>query len=463
MRIFVFPAFSVLFLLIQQPCNMKIASRLLALCAILSLISISARAQRGIGSEKIIIDNGAGQTITIQTPLSGWTGNIPFVIPIPPPGSPNSGFSYPGTVANQILTWVMPNTTGPAPNNYAGGVQGSWQPTTLSGLNIVTGTGTSGRIPIWTGTNTQGNSSLTDNGTTLSYSGTTISGTNINAATGYQVAGAATSGNYLRGDGAHFVSSGIQAADVPTLNQNTTGTAANVTGTVAIANGGTGQTTQQAAINALTGTQSSGKYLRSDGSNATLSSLNGADLTSGSVTVGKISATGTPSSTTYLRGDGTWSTPSGSSGSGPKLVDNNSVTLGTILAFGWNGSVQVLTSSGYIVNILMEPDSSGNDFPIDQINWTGSSCTGNPYLNDGGETGTKEYYKILCYSGQSGSLYKLASPDTYGLSTSVAVTTPDIENPTCMTGGTNSGWALTSVTLTGVGLPSSIAYPLTVQ
>lgn len=34
----------------------------------------------------------------------------------------------------------------------------------------------------------------------------------------------------------------LLAADIPTLNQNTTGTAANVTGTVAVANGGTGQT-----------------------------------------------------------------------------------------------------------------------------------------------------------------------------------------------------------------------------
>ena len=38
---------------------------------------------------------------------------------------------------------------------------------------------------------------------------------------------------------------------IPTLNQNTTGTAANVTGTVAIANGGTGQTTKTAAFDAL--------------------------------------------------------------------------------------------------------------------------------------------------------------------------------------------------------------------
>jgi hypothetical protein len=35
----------------------------------------------------------------------------------------------------------------------------------------------------------------------------------------------------------------IAAADIPTLNQNTTGTASNVTGTVAVANGGTGATT----------------------------------------------------------------------------------------------------------------------------------------------------------------------------------------------------------------------------
>jgi hypothetical protein len=34
----------------------------------------------------------------------------------------------------------------------------------------------------------------------------------------------------------------LVASDIPTLNQNTTGTAANVTGTVAVANGGTGQT-----------------------------------------------------------------------------------------------------------------------------------------------------------------------------------------------------------------------------
>lgn len=44
-------------------------------------------------------------------------------------------------------------------------------------------------------------------------------------------AGAVTSGQYLRGNGTNVVMSAIQAADVPTLNQNTTGSAATFTST----------------------------------------------------------------------------------------------------------------------------------------------------------------------------------------------------------------------------------------
>lgn len=47
---------------------------------------------------------------------------------------------------------------------------------------------------------------------------------------------------------------------------------------ISIADGGTGQTTQQGAINALTGTQTNKYYLRSDGTNATLSPLNIGDF-----------------------------------------------------------------------------------------------------------------------------------------------------------------------------------------
>jgi hypothetical protein len=98
------------------------------------------------------------------------------------------------------------------------------------------------------------------------------------------LAGAVTAGQYLRGNGTDVVMSAIQAADVPTLNQNTTGTASNVTGTVAIANGGTGATT---AANALTNL---GAYAASNPSGYTsntgtvTSVATGTGLTGGPVT-----------------------------------------------------------------------------------------------------------------------------------------------------------------------------------
>jgi hypothetical protein len=57
----------------------------------------------------------------------------------------------------------------------------------------------------------------------------------------------------------------VVAADIPTLNQNTTGTAGNVTGVVAIANGGTGQSSAVAAFNALAPTTTKGDLIVSNG------------------------------------------------------------------------------------------------------------------------------------------------------------------------------------------------------
>jgi hypothetical protein len=70
----------------------------------------------------------------------------------------------------------------------------------------------------------------------------------------------------------------IVAADVPTLNQNTTGTAANVTGVVAVANGGSGQTTAQAAMNTFAGAVTSGQYLRGNGTDVVMSAIQAADV-----------------------------------------------------------------------------------------------------------------------------------------------------------------------------------------
>jgi hypothetical protein len=178
-------------------------------------------------------------------------------------------------------------------------------------------------------------------------------------------AGAVTSGSYLRGNGTNVVMNTIQVADVPTLNQNTTGTAANVTGTVAILNGGTGQTTAAAAITALTGTQTSAYYLRSNGTNATLSALSAADLTgtvailnggTGQTTAGAAFNALSPITTT---GD---------------LIIGTGVNTASRLPIGANG--YLLTSDGTTASWVQAPAGGVTTFSAGTTGLTPSTATG---------------------------------------------------------------------------------------
>jgi hypothetical protein len=79
----------------------------------------------------------------------------------------------------------------------------------------------------------------------------------------------------------------VVAADIPTLNQNTSGSAASLSATLAIGSGGTGQTTANTAFNALAPSQTSnsGKYLTTDGSNTSWASVvAGASITNDTTT-----------------------------------------------------------------------------------------------------------------------------------------------------------------------------------
>lgn len=105
--------------------------------------------------------------------------------------------------------------------------------------------------------------------------------------------------------------------------------AQNLTGTLAIANGGTGQTTQQAAINALTGTQTANRVLRSDGTNAALSQVALATDVSGTLPVAN-GGTGVGTAAALAAIVGNLLYPVGS------LYYNSSVTTnpGTLIGFG---------------------------------------------------------------------------------------------------------------------------------
>ena len=62
------------------------------------------------------------------------------------------------------------------------------------------------------------------------------------------------------------------------VSGNIAGNSSNVTGTVAFANGGTGETTRQAAMDALAGATTSGSYLRGNGTDVVMSTIQVADV-----------------------------------------------------------------------------------------------------------------------------------------------------------------------------------------
>jgi hypothetical protein len=173
------------------------------------------------------------------------------------------------------------------------------------------------------------------------------------------LAGAVTAGQYLRGDGVDVVMSAIQAADVPTLNQNTTGTAANVSGTVAVANGGTGATTNTAArtnlgattlgSNLFTITNPSAVTFPRFNADNTVSSLDAASFRT-AIGAGTSSTTGT---VTSVSGTGT---ASGLSLSGTVTTSGNITLSGTVnsLAAGTYG----ISISGNAATITGQANSA---------------------------------------------------------------------------------------------------------
>lgn len=283
-------------------------------------VSVLGQGQLFKQTVQINFANGATQDLSSLIPLSpapGLVGYLPLpsgtpqagYVPVAsgtgeasawgPSGTGGSGYPASPVVSGTPSTGQVLTATSPTAANWqtpAGGGGGITPPAGdiggTAGTPTVVSTHLSSALPIAQGGTGQGTQQAALN----------------------SLAGAVTSGLVLRGNGTNVQLAAIQAGDVPTLNQNTTGSsasctgnAANVTGTIAIANGGTGQTAQQAAINALTGTQSSGKYLRSDGANATLATIVAGDVptlnqnTSGS----SASCTGNAATATNLAGGAT--------------------------------------------------------------------------------------------------------------------------------------------------------------
>jgi hypothetical protein len=188
-------------------------------------------------------------------------------------------------------------------------------------------------------------------------------------------AGAVTSGSYLRGNGTNVVMNTIQVADVPTLNQNTTGTAANVTGTVAIANGGTGQTTAGAAFNALSPITTTGDLIIGTGVN-TASRLaigaNGYLLTSNGTTASWVAA---PAS-------GVTTFSAGTTGLTPSSATGGAITLAGTLAVT-NGGTGATNATDARTNLVAA--KSGTNSDITELYALNGTSYGVAYQNAGNQ------------------------------------------------------------------------------
>lgn len=247
------------------------------------------------------------------------------------------------------------------------------------------------------------------------------------------LAGSTTAGSYLRGNGSDVVMSAIQAADVPTLNQNTTGTSSNVTGTVAIANGGTGATAAPAARTNLGATTLGGNlftlanvaaiaFPRINADN-TVSSLDAASFRT-AIGAGTSSTTGTVTSV---------ATGSGLSG-GPITATG---TIGLATAYGDTVNPYASKTAN---TFLSAPNGAAGaptfrtlvaaDVPTLNQNTTGTAAnvTGTVAITNGGTGATTlAGASIATYAGAETLTNKRINPRV-STTTSTATLTPDISS-----------------------------------
>jgi hypothetical protein len=188
-----------------------------------------------------------------------------------------------------------------------------------------------------------------------------------------------------------------------------------ISGTVAIANGGTGASTQQASINALMGTQSSGKYLRSDGTNATLTTIQAADIPTLNQNTTGNAATATFATSATTAGNIT-ATSNGTLTSLSSLNTVGTITSGTISI-----TTNIKTSSTLTAGAVTYPNTHGTSGQV--LSTTGSGTLTWTTASAGGD-GSGGHYVGEVFGG--GIVFYITTGGYHGL---IASSTDIVSNP----------------------------------
>jgi hypothetical protein len=315
------------------------------------------------GSALIVSDQSAN--VVYAGPAAGAAAPTGFrsLVNADLPASGVSANTYGSSTAIPVITVNAKGVvTSATTASFTGGLsyQGSWNASTNT-PTLVSSTGTNGYYYI------------------VSVAGST----NLNGVTDWQVGDWAifNGSTWQKIDQTNLVSSvngqtgvvSIAYADlagaIPTWNQNTTGTAAGLSTTLAIGSGGTGQTTAGAAFNALSPITTTGDLILGNGTNSATRlgiGANGYLLTSN----------GTTASWAAAPAAGVTSFSAGTTGFTPSTGTTGAVTLSGTLGVA-NGGTGATTLTGYVKGTGTSALTASSTIPNTDISGLGTMSTQN--------------------------------------------------------------------------------------
>jgi len=159
------------------------------------------------------------------------------------------------------------------------------------------------------------------------------------------------------------------AGAIPTWNQNTTGTAAGLSATLAIGSGGTGQTTASAAFNALSPITTTGDLILGNGTNSATRLAIGAN---GYL----LSSNGTTASWQPAPAGGVTTFAGGTTGLTPASATSGAISLAGTLVVA-NGGTGATTLTGYVKGAGTTALTASSTIPNTDITGLGTMSTQN--------------------------------------------------------------------------------------